>query len=159
MSDHEAFIYDNAVAGLPSAPAAPLFQSDLEHPMPARCFAHVSTTSVTAKVASERNEANVFRTRAYDALGIKPQTCPPPAVTLLFRTEGRARRTLNEAEILAGLSTRHGLRNVTAITINDGTTSEQQVRLFAETGLLLSSHSSQLINMLFSQRGAAVVRD
>ena len=60
-------------------------------------------------------------------------------------------------DILARLH-RRGLTDVVVSTITDRNTTAEQSCLFATSGLVISAHSSQLVNMAMALPGSAIVR-
>ena len=95
-----------------------------------------------------------FRSHVYERVGIPaPSRCPPKKGVFLYRHN---RRVLNQAAIIQMIKETFNYE-LTAETIDEHTPAEQQVRLFAETGLMLSSHSSQMINVIFSHPYAAMI--
>ena len=67
------------------------------------------------------------------------------------------RLLLNIDAILERLRYR-GLTNVVITTITDRNSTAEQSCLFAKAGIVISVHSSQLVNMVFALPGSAVVR-
>ena len=104
--------------------------------------------------STHSDDTIAFRSSVYARFELPPVSrCPPPQVTLLYREN---RRMLNQRQIIDLLQSEFRLQPVVA-TVNETSSSREQVSLFARSGLMLSSHSSQLINVLFSQPGSAVV--
>ena len=104
--------------------------------------------------ATHSDDTLHFRSSVYQHYGLPPVSrCPPPQVTFLYRHD---RGVINRDAIIGWLEAEFDVR-VSVATVNESTPSAEQVGLFARTGLLLSSHSSQLMNVLFSQPGSAVV--
>ena len=79
--------------------------------------------------------------------------CPPARAILVLRPD---RMILNSEALIQRLYERFYLR-VEAVTVDATTPSRDQAAMFAGAGLVLSAHSSQLINVLFSARGQAMV--
>lgn len=101
--------------------------------------------------------------------------CPPRRITMIYRSN---RIVTNYAEVMERIARRIGidwnntlhapspstaqfdrgyLPQLQYVTIDASSSSLDQYRLFASTGLLLSSHSSQLINVLFSHPRSGVI--
>jgi hypothetical protein len=74
-------------------------------------------------------------------------------VVLLYRSN---RVILNWAEVVSLVKELTGY-TAERMTIDGNSSPEEQVRLFASAGLLISSHSSQLINVLFSHPSSALI--
>ena len=79
--------------------------------------------------------------------------CPPSRAILVTRPD---RNITNKDAVLQRLLQRFNLR-VDVVACDASTPSAAQAGLFASAGLVLAAHSSQLINVLFSPRGAALV--
>jgi hypothetical protein len=104
--------------------------------------------------ATHPDDTEAFRSAVYREFDLPPPTrCPPRRIVFLYRHN---RRVLNQQEIMDWIKHDYGVE-VDSETISEETSSYDQVRLFQSTGLLLSSHSSQLINVLFSSPGAAMI--
>ena len=126
-------------------------RSGMELPTPLR---RLSFTPHYGIFATHSDDTIAFRDAVYARFGLPPVSrCPPPQVTFLYRHD---RRVLNRDELISWLESEYRISVVVA-TVNETTASREQVALFARSGLLLGSHSSQLMNVLFSQPGAAVV--
>jgi hypothetical protein len=79
--------------------------------------------------------------------------CPPHRALLLYRHN---RGILNRDAIRSMMQSEFGI-SLEYGTVNEESSSLEQVELFSSTGLLLSSHSSQLINVLFSPPGGSLI--
>jgi capsular polysaccharide biosynthesis protein len=100
-----------------------------------------------------------FRQRAYAHLGlVQPNTTATTSnrrVVLLDRHRGAARRFHNARDMLALI---RGLGvHVEHVVVTVNTTFEEQVRLMASTGVLVSMHGAGLMNQIFLPPGAAVI--
>ena len=108
------------------------------------------------------------------------QSCPPRRITLLYRSN---RRILNYRQVMDMLASKFNLQwsdpfassssgsspmsgnrfasdympQLQYVTIDEKSSSLDQYKLFSSTGLLLSSHSSQLVNLLFSHVNSGVI--
>jgi len=111
--------------------------------------------------ASEE-DARLLRDSMYARHRLKPPSRadrgsrPPPPVpkTITYIRKDRDRRVVNEAELLATLG-RFG--TVQTMEFNSTTPLREQLRVMSRTGLLVSSHSSQLANAQFLPPGSAVL--
>ena len=104
--------------------------------------------------ATHSDDTIAFRSSVYEHFQLPPlQRCPPPQVTILYREN---RQILNRQAIIDWIKQTYKVDAVIATT-NERTSSYDQVSLFARTGLMLASHSSQVVNVVFSQPGSAVV--
>ena len=105
-------------------------------------------------LATHSDDTLRFRSAVYRQFGLPPVArCPPLQVTFLYRHD---RGVMNRQALVEWIEREFDV-SVTVATINETTPSAEQVGLFARTGLMLSSHSSQLMNVLFSQPGSAVI--
>lgn len=126
-------------------------RSDASH---FQCFNRVSFTPHYGVFSTHPDDTIKFREAVYSHFALPPPTrCPPKRVALLYRHN---RGILNKDEIRTMLKKEFDL-DMEFVTIDENSSSETQVSLFASTGLMLSSHSSQMINVLFSPPGAAMV--
>lgn len=118
------------------------------------CFERLSFSPFYGMFSTHPDDTANFRNAVYAHFGLPLATrCPPRRAVLLYRNN---RVIVNRDELRAMLKKEYDLE-VEYVTIDEKSTSEEQVTLFATTGLLLSSHSSQMINVLFSPPGSAMV--
>ena len=187
LTEHEAFVLRVATARLPSALDARhmLWSRDFESTVVStgarvvgsRCFERVTYSPLLATIAHSAADANAYRARAYAlawqdsaarpeerqllASSLRPlsETCPPPRALLLFRAEDmwpRRRLILNGHELAVAVLAELGI-HFELVTISASNTTAEQLALFASAGLVVSSHSSQLANVVFAPPRAAVV--
>lgn len=135
-----------------------VFWKELEDRMIASkpmCYDRLTFTRSFGIFSSNSADTVSFRNAAYSMFDIPlpVDRCPPRRAVLIYREN---RRIINEAEIVKLLKDEFNV-NLELQTINQYSTSAQQVSLFASTGLLLSSHSSQMINVLFSRPSSAMI--
>ena len=123
-----------------------IWASDIEHravvasPIPLQ---RLSWSPHYGQFSTHSDDTVAFRSAAYARFGLPPVSrCPPPQITFLYRHD---RRVLNRDELVAWIEAEYRMPVVVA-TVNETTSSAEQVGLFARTGLMLSSHSSQLMN-------------
>lgn len=120
------------------------------------CFARLSLSPTYGLLSQDAADVDRFRAVTGARMSLPASldsVCPPRRAVLLTRLD---RRILNVAELDAYMLSRHGL-TLEHHLITERNSSLEQVALFAETGLILSSHSSQLINVLFSHPSQAIV--
>ena len=79
--------------------------------------------------------------------------CPPPRAVFVTRPD---RNVTNVAAIIARIQERYNLA-IEVVTVDGRTASVEQAKLFAGAGLLLSAHSSQMVNVLFSGGNSVMV--
>ncbi len=120
------------------------------------CFARVSMSPTYGLLSMDSADAVRFREVTSDRMALPDQfqrPCPPRRAILLTRPD---RKILNVHLIDRYMLEKYGLI-LEHHELSGRNTSLQQVHLFATSGLVLSSHSSQLINVLFSHAAQALV--
>jgi hypothetical protein len=120
------------------------------------CFARVSMTPTYGLLTMDAHDAQRFRAVTAARMELPDalqDPCPPRRAILLTRHD---RRILNADKLSQHLLERYNLK-LEYHAITGRNSSAEQVRLFATAGLVLSSHSSQLINVLFSHPSQALV--
>jgi len=77
----------------------------------------------------------------------------------LYRSEpiGRLRRILNQMEIERLLSDHFHILDYEVATISSSSSPMEHLQLFSDFGLMISSHSSQLVFSAFSPPGSAII--
>ena len=97
-----------------------------------------------------------FRISSYMHLKLQNtvfERCPSPTAVLIFREN---RRMANEADVVALMkSIIH--RDVSVASISGSSSFASQASLFAVNGLIVSTHSSQLVNVMFTHANAAMI--
>ena len=124
-------------------------------PTPYTCVERVSFVKSFGIFSTNNHDTMAMRATAYARYGIDTLShrCPPRRITLLTRAN---RRILNQQQLLDWLTaTFH--KEVHVVEISSQSTPREQVEVFARSGLLLASHSSQLVNVLFSHPRSAMV--
>lgn len=119
------------------------------------CYEQISFTRAFGIFSTNSIDTSRFREAAYKLFNIHTlsSSCPPPNIVLLYREN---RGIINQQEIM-DMITREFHKEVQLKTINGKSTSQEQVELFASAGLLLSAHSSQMVNVLFSHPNSAMI--
>ena len=114
---------------------------------------HAAATSIASPSAVHiASDPFPFITHsATAAIGLS--SCPPSSAVLIYRPD---RSMLNQGELLAYLKQKYNLL-VHPTAVDGSTSSFDQARIFASAGLILSPHSSQLVNVMFAHSSAAVV--
>jgi len=114
---------------------------------------HAAAASI-ASSSARRNVSAPFPSITHSAnAAIGRTSCPPSSAVLIYRPD---RSILNQGELLAFLKQKYNLL-VHPTAVDGSTTSFDQARIFASAGLILSPHSSQLVNVMFTHSSAAVV--
>jgi hypothetical protein len=129
--------------------------------VPVYCFKSVYTTSIGEKYAKTAQDLDAFKHAATEVLGFEiggaVDSCPPRKTLIITRKRGHGlRRIVNLNETIALLN-KKGITNVDVVAVSEDQTMEEQAKLFSEFGLLISSHSSQLTNLLYAPTNAAVM--
>ena len=122
---------------------------------PHTCVERLSYPRSFGIFSTNNHDTMAYRAVAYAQYGVAglSHRCPPRRIALLTRDN---RRILNQQAIIDWVSqTFH--KPVDVININSSSTPAEQISAFASTGLLLASHSSQLVNVVFSHPRAAMV--
>eukprot|EP00123_Amoebidium_parasiticum_P020354 comp48294_c0_seq1/m.47617 comp48294_c0_seq1/g.47617 ORF comp48294_c0_seq1/g.47617 comp48294_c0_seq1/m.47617 type:complete len:489 (-) comp48294_c0_seq1:491-1957(-) len=98
-----------------------------------------------------------FAAKSYAQYGYNNTAeCPPPRAVVLQRTEGTGRRMILNYDVLDRVFARHGM-TYTNVSIGGEDGSDRQISLFNNFGLMVSSHSSQLKNLIFAPKNSIVI--
>ncbi|KAJ3296950.1 hypothetical protein HDU79_005310 [Rhizoclosmatium sp. JEL0117] len=132
-----------------------------KHDTKTRCFTSLHTSRLSEVYATSHKDLHTFRETAEKALSLSftPSTCPPPKTLILVRAKsqkGRERRMKNLREVVSLLE-ELGIMRIDTIDFSGRMSLRRQARVIAEYGLIISSHSSQLANLVFAREGAVVV--
>ena len=142
----------------PTAPPL-IMADDLTHltavPPSYTCFERVTFLKAFGIFSTNNHDTMAFRATAYKMYGLSglSHRCPPRRVTLLYRD---SRKVTNMQAIADYILSEYG-KVAHLATINETSTPREQITLFAESGLLLSAHSSQLVNVMFSHPRSAMI--
>jgi hypothetical protein len=156
----ESDIWDITLKGLPFKVKEELYAMDPEQKVPI-CFRSLHYANQPAIYTTSEADMQAFRSVAESVYGFPRVTaaktfCPSTRVGLLVRTDGnRLRRMANQDEVLRFMKGK-GLE-VEVFETTGAMTGKEQAERFNRFGLLLSSHSSQLANLIFAQENAAVI--
>ena len=133
----------------------PLGQAPESPTAPRTCVERVSFLRAFGIFATNNHDTMAYRAVAYAQYGIEglSHRCPPRRVTLLTRAN---RRILNQQAIVDWIKAEYG-KDVVVVEVGGHSTPQEQVEAFAHTGLMLASHSSQLVNVVFSHPRSAMV--
>ncbi|KAJ3296949.1 hypothetical protein HDU79_005309 [Rhizoclosmatium sp. JEL0117] len=126
-----------------------------------RCFQSVHTSRISEVYATSQWDLEAFRKSAEHLLRLNLTLpgCPPPKALILIRQstqKGRERRIMN-IDALDRYLKRKGFQQVDIRELNGKQSLEEQAGLVSQYGLIISSHSSQLANLLFARHGAVVI--
>eukprot|EP00048_Salpingoeca_helianthica_P003150 m.64389 g.64389 ORF g.64389 m.64389 type:complete len:465 (+) comp12522_c0_seq1:52-1446(+) len=118
-------------------------------------FDSVTISAQTNLIATSMDQANAYRNDAVEFFKL-PAPAPPPRALILVRDNRPMRKMSNIEQVVETITARTGL--VTDIRSMSGeTTLRDQAILFREYSLIVSSHSSQLMAMLFARPGTVFV--
>ena len=119
------------------------------------CVERLSFVKMFGIFATNNHDTMAFRAVAYKLYGITglSHRCPPRHITLLTRDN---RKILNQQAIIEHIQQTYN-KPVSVVQITEASTPAEQIRTFAESGLLLASHSSQLVNVMFSHPRSAML--
>ncbi|KAJ3076234.1 hypothetical protein HDU98_004847 [Podochytrium sp. JEL0797] len=135
---------------------------EARHGNTTRCFESVYTSRLSEVYATSPLDLDVFRGNAEKRLqlpGITSDTCPPLKALVLVRKhtkKGRQRKMKNMEQVISLLNGK-GVSQVDVLDLNGSQSLLQQAQIISQYGLIISSHSSQLANMLFARRNAVVM--
>ena len=161
MNEVESFFYGLATSNLGyQIPEPPLFS--LKRPI---CMQRCSTSGLLAVIATSLDDAMAFRatasklTHANLTISTKVDNCPSPKTYILVRTEPvtRLRKFLNMDAVKTLLTEELGIVDLSVVSTSQAISAVDQAKLFGEFGLMISTHSSQLVFSIFGQSGAAIV--
>jgi hypothetical protein len=84
--------------------------------------------------------------------GVRPGRCPDPdsPALVLVRNEGKGKRSFENFSVLDQVLRDVGVCRYENVSIGSSTSLRDQARLFLNYSLLVSGHSSQLLNLIFS---------
>jgi len=119
------------------------------------CVERLSFVKMFGIFATNNHDTMAYRAVAYKQYGITglSHRCPPRHITLLTRDN---RKIFNQQAIIDYIQQTYK-KTVSVVRITETSTPAEQIRTFAESGLLLASHSSQLVNVMFSHPRSAMI--
>jgi hypothetical protein len=143
------------------------FHSKLNWSVPVRrsleCFEQISWTPTFGTLSSNSIDLLPLRVSAYELVGLSClllpcNLCPLPRLraVLLYRDGIDPRLILNYQHVQKLFADEFHL-TLERVTINERNTSYEQIHLFATTTIMLVSHSSQVLNLLFSHPSSAII--
>ncbi|KAI8613077.1 hypothetical protein BC830DRAFT_1133898 [Chytriomyces sp. MP71] len=127
---------------------------------PKYCFKDVYTAVGRDIYAASKEDMDAFKEAASKHLGINdgtPTTCPPRRVAILTRKRGMGLRRIINLDQVVALLHQKGIQAIEIISPSEDDTLAAQAQLFSNLGLIISSHSSQLTNILFARTNVAVI--
>ncbi|KAJ3284906.1 lariat debranching enzyme [Rhizoclosmatium sp. JEL0117] len=128
-----------------------------------QCYKSIYSSKQSEVYARTPSDLDVFKTSAEKVLGIDitKKQCPPSRTLLLVRSNGtitghRMRTMVNQWHVLRLMESK-GLTQIDVRDMNGTMTLKEQAQMISQYGLIISSHSSQLTNLLFAHNNAAVM--
>ncbi|KAI9341378.1 hypothetical protein BDR26DRAFT_860333 [Obelidium mucronatum] len=128
-----------------------------------QCYKSIYSSKQSEVYARSKADIDVFKKSAEKVLGldITNRECPPSRTLLLVRSNGtiqgnRMRTMVNQWHVMKLLE-KKGLTQVDVLDMNGTMSLRDQAHMISRYGLIISSHSSQLTNLLFAHNNAAVM--
>lgn len=125
-------------------------------PSTPQCYERLTFTRAFGIFSTSALDTNDFREASYryHNLTTLKSRCPPRRIVLLYRSN---RMIMNWEELRDMVHEMTGGRTLERVTIDARSTHAEQVELFATTGMMISSHSSQLVNVMFSHPHSTMI--
>lgn len=110
------------------------------------------------KISASKEDAAVFRSDIAEGvkLNLTP-TCPPARALFLLRSGESSLRRPSNLDAIVELVEELGVNKLEFILVSGSNSSAAQLQMFNSAGLILSSHSSQLVNLVAMVPGSAIV--
>ncbi|KAJ3307488.1 hypothetical protein HDU76_004633 [Blyttiomyces sp. JEL0837] len=89
--------------------------------------------------------------------GAKRSSCPPQRTIILKRKRGHGLRWILNQNDMIELMQNKGIHEIDVVQISEDHSLQEQAQIFASFGLMISSHSSQLANLVFAHENAVVI--
>jgi hypothetical protein len=132
------------------------------------CFSTAYIVPQAERFFSSREDVVVFRRFMINSIAnsyIKRfhapldmgRTCPVAKAVVLHRVEGLGHRDVLNYDVIDRVLHKHGIHTYHNISIGSDTNSLDQMQVFGNFGLMISSHSSQLKNLAFAADHAIVL--
>ncbi|KAJ3018645.1 UNVERIFIED_CONTAM: hypothetical protein HDU68_011060 [Siphonaria sp. JEL0065] len=126
-----------------------------------KCFQSIHTSRMSEVYSTNSEDLDVFRQSAERVLGlnITGSICPPNHAVILVRNKAKKgrQRVMKNIDQVIRLLNKKGIHHVDVVDLNGSQTLQQQASMISKYGLIISSHSSQLANLLFAHRNAVVM--
>lgn len=155
LTDHESSML--AIATKSLGPTTRFQWADDLNEGGGSCFEETYSTTLTARVATNTNDATALRRRAFDHFGFDAASCPPKKAVILHRFGEKRRRAIQNEEEVERVLRNLGFIDVERATISHLNSSLEQALLFNQAGLVVAPHGSELVNAIFSQPKAALI--
>ncbi|KAJ3018063.1 UNVERIFIED_CONTAM: hypothetical protein HDU68_011343 [Siphonaria sp. JEL0065] len=126
------------------------------------CFDRVYSTIRGDIYATSVEDMDAFKQSASKALEISagnPNSCPPNRIAIITRSTGMGlRKIMNLPQLLKLLrKLTNNSMEIDIISPSEKNTLAEQARMFSSYGILISSHSSQLTNLVFAHANSVVI--
>ncbi|KAJ3208099.1 hypothetical protein HDU82_002951 [Entophlyctis luteolus] len=162
LRDGTSFIWLETDSNLELSHIQQQQQKPPKQQQPGMCFKHLYSSKLSEIYSRSRSDLSTFRKSAEKVLGldITSEVCPPSRVLIVTRGASlngtRQRAMLNKWHVLKMLDEK-GITQIDEIDLNSNMTLKEQAQTIAKYGLIISSHSSQLTNLLFAHKNAVVM--
>lgn len=152
---HLAHVYNLTVGDKAHSMGAQLHFVGNRKPL---CMANVTHVTSAEAVffnfyAAQRWRENVL----HDKLHIPLRPCPPGRAVLLQRYEGTSLRRVTNEDVIEQVAAEFGVPKIERLRLGSLNSTEQQIAAFSSFGLVFTTHTSQLKNLVFAAPNAAVV--
>ncbi len=132
-----------------------------------RCYRTAFINSDAEHVFASELHARAFRELIHLKLGQEyfdamqaeldfNRNCPPATAIVLQRLDSRSPRKIRNYDVIDRVLKRHGIAYAN-VTLDATTPVVAQIGVFYGAGLIISSHSSQLKNLVYSGRNTVVI--
>eukprot|EP00055_Hartaetosiga_balthica_P003474 m.7930 g.7930 ORF g.7930 m.7930 type:complete len:678 (+) comp2966_c0_seq1:3-2036(+) len=108
-------------------------------------------------VDNDNEDDNTDNGNDDDNDGDKSGICPPRSVRILVRTTGHKMRKFSNMEDIVKILEHESGYAISFATTNETMSVYDQASVFHATGLLISTHSSQLVNVVYMKQNSGVV--
>ncbi|KAJ3230067.1 hypothetical protein HDU81_004794 [Chytriomyces hyalinus] len=126
---------------------------------PRYCFESVHTAVGRDVYAMTTEDMDGFKQAARSSLGLlySETGCPPRKAAIVIRRRGMGLRRILNMDQVIHLMRQKGIQTIETLNPSEDESLDKQASQFSSVGLIISSHSSQLANLLFAHPNAAVL--
>ncbi|KAJ3266357.1 hypothetical protein HDU77_001428 [Chytriomyces hyalinus] len=126
---------------------------------PRYCFESVHTAVGRDVYAMTAEDMDGFKQAARSSLGVQYSTtgCPPRRAAIVVRRRGMGLRRILNMDQVVHLMRQKGIQTIETLSPSEDESLDNQALQFSRVGLIVSSHSSQLANLLFAHPNAVVL--
>jgi hypothetical protein len=122
------------------------------------CFKTTFTHQKLQVYSEKKEHLKYFQQYSEEKIGIKnniygniQNSCPPLKAVIIVRSQGNGKRKLIGDNYIKNYLKQYNI-SLEKVTISSQNSSSEQAKIFNSYGLIISSHSSQLANLLFAQK-------